>query len=170
MIRSGFRSALIVKALVVPGAILLAVSAGVAGPPAQTQPSPARAIAPDGHEFRLELARTPQQRALGYMYRSRVGPDEGMLFLFEESGFHSIWMKNCLVGLDVVWLSDDLHVVHLERSLPPCKADPCPGYPPMLKARYILEIAAGMAKKSRLNVGDEVKILGVDLENPALSP
>lgn len=150
--------------------LVVAVSAAAGAPsPAQTQAFP-KAIAPNGHEFRLELARTPQQRALGYMFRSRVGPDEGMLFLFEESGFHSIWMKNCLVGLDVVWLSDDLHVVHLERSIPPCKADPCPGYPPMSKARYVLEIAAGMAKKSRLNVGDEVKVLGVELENSAPSP
>ena len=152
------------------GALLIGVSTGAAAQPlAQSQPIP-KAVAPDGHQFRLELARTPQERALGYMYRSRVGPDEGMLFLFEQSGFHSIWMKNCLVGLDVVWLSDDFHVVHLERSVPPCKADPCPGYPPMVKARYILEIGAGMAKKSRLNVGDEIKVLGVELENSSPSP
>jgi uncharacterized membrane protein (UPF0127 family) len=142
--------------------------AGVAAPlVAQSQAPIPKAVAPGGREFRLELARTPQQRALGYMYRSRVGPDEGMLFLFEQSGFHSIWMKNCLVGLDVVWLSEDLRVVHLERSVPPCKADPCPGYPSMVKARYILEIAAGMAKKAKLNVGDEMKVVGVDLENPS---
>jgi len=151
-------------------AILLQVLPAAAASSVSTQPAAAKAIFPDGHEFRLELARTPQQRALGYMYRSRVAPDEGMLFLFDQSDFHSIWMKNCLVALDVVWLSDDLRVVHLERSVPPCKADPCPGYPPMSKARYFLEVAAGMTKKAHLNVGDPVKIVGVDLENSAPSP
>jgi len=129
-----------------------------------------RAIVPDGHAFRLEIADTPEERAQGYMYRSRVGSDEGMLFIFPDFTFHSFWMKNCLVSLDIVWLSDDLSIVHLERDVPPCRRDPCPGYSPMSKARYVLEIASGMAKKARLRVGEKITIEGLAPEKETHAP
>jgi len=128
-----------------------------------------RAIAPDGHEFRLEIASTPEQRARGYMFRSHVGKEEGMLFIFPRSDFHAFWMKNCLVSLDILWLSEDLTVVFAQSDVPPCKGDPCPSYPAMSKARYVLEIAAGMAKKTRLRVGEKLKVSGIDLETAAES-
>ena len=100
------------------------------------------------------------------MFREEVGPREGMLFLFPRDDFHSIWMKNCRVSLDLVWLSEGLTVVHLEKSVPPCRRDPCPGYLPMRKARLVLEIRAGMAEKAGLRVGDPVRLEGVELTAP----
>lgn len=129
-----------------------------------------QAIAPDGHEFQLEIASTPEQQARGYMFRDRVGRDEGMLFVFPSSDFHSFWMKNCLVSLDILWLSEDLSVVHLEQQVPACKKDPCPSYPSMSKARYVLEIASGGAKKHGLRVGEKVRITGLDLQNAGTGP
>lgn len=122
-----------------------------------------KAIAPDGHTFRLEIASTPEQRARGYMFREKVGRDEGMLFVFSSSDFHSFWMKNCLVSLDIIWLSEDLTVVHLEQQVPACRKDPCPGYPSMSKARYVLEIASGGARKHGIQVGVKLRIIGLDL-------
>ena len=124
--------------------------------------SAAKAIAPDGHVFTLELALTPQQQALGYMYRNKVPSNQGMLFVFPDSDFHSFWMKNCRVALDILWLSDDLTIVHLEAQVPPCLKDPCPGYAPMSKARYVLEIASGQAKKHHLRVGQRIEVSGID--------
>lgn len=145
------------------GAVLLLAAVPVrAGDP----PGP-RALFPDGHAFRLELARTVEEQARGYMFRERVGRDEGMLFLFPDEGFHSFWMKNCEVSLDILWLSDDLRVVHIEADLPPCRRDPCPGYMSMRKARFVLEIKGGMAGKSGIKVGDLVRLEGVE---PAIRP
>lgn len=128
------------------------------------------AIAPNGHRFVLEIAATREQRAYGYMRRSRVDRGEGMLFIFPESDFYSFWMKNCLVPLDILWLGDDLSVVYLEHDVPPCVKDPCPGYPSMSKARYVLEIRAGMAKKSGLRAGGRIHLEGIDLENIEVEP
>jgi len=100
------------------------------------------------------------------MFREEVGPREGMLFLFPRDDFHSFWMKNCRVPLDLVWLSEGLTVVHLEKRVPPCRRDPCPSYLPMRKARLVLEIKAGMAEKAGLRVGDPVRLEGVDLTAP----
>jgi len=148
-------------------AIILAATLGLFGPapasPVQTGPA---ATFPDGHSFRLEIARTPEERALGYMFREGVGPEEGMLFLFPRDDFHSFWMKNCRVSLDLVWLSEGLTVVHLEKRVPPCRRDPCPSYLPMRKARLVLEVKAGMAEKAGLRVGDPVRLEGVELTAP----
>lgn len=128
------------------------------------------AIAPDGHEFRLEIASTPEQQARGYMFRKRVGRDEGMLFVFPGSDFHSFWMKNCLVSLDIIWLSEALTIVHLEQQVPACRKDPCPSYPSMSKARYVLEIASGGAKKHRLRVGETIRLSGLNLDRASSEP
>src|SRR5262250_799551 len=120
----------------------LAAGACLGAEATDTPGSGARAIAPDGRVFQLELALTPEQQALGYMYRAKVPRDQGMLFVFPDSDFHSFWMKNCRVALDILWMSDDFTIVHLEPQVPPCLKDPCPGYAPMSKARYVLEIAS----------------------------
>ena len=104
------------------------------------------------------------------MYREKVGRDEGMLFIFPNSDFHSFWMKNCLVSLDIIWLSEELTIVHLEQQVPACRKDPCPGYPSMSKARYVLEIASGGAKKHGLQVGEKIRISGIELAGVASLP
>jgi len=151
-------------------AFILAATPGLFRPapasPVQTGPAVPTAIFPDGHSFRLEIARTPEERAQGYMFREEVGPREGMLFLFPRDDFHSFWMKNCRVSLDLVWLSEGLTVVHLEKSVPPCRREPCPSYLPMRKARLVLEIKAGMAEKAGLRVGSPVRLEGLDLTAP----
>jgi len=173
MVRQGTRSGGLSRVLHLLGAaaVILAATSGLFGPapacPVQTGPAIPTATFPDGRSFLLEIARTPKERALGYMFREEVGPREGMLFLFPGDDFHSIWMKNCKVSLDLVWLSEGLTVVHLEERVPPCRHDPCPGYFPMRKARLVLEIKAGMAGKAGLRVGDLVRLEGVELTAPS---
>lgn len=154
-------------------AVILLATPVLVRPPlagsAQTGPSVPTATFPNGHSFRLEIARTPEELAMGYMFREEVGPREGMLFLFPRDGFHSIWMKNCRVPLDLIWLSRGLTVVHLEKSVPPCRRDPCPSYPPMRKAGLVLEVKAGMAEKAGLGVGDSILLEGVEI-TPADPP
>jgi uncharacterized protein len=126
-----------------------------------------RAIFPDGHVFKLEIARTAEEKARGYMFRDNVGRKEGMLFLFPNSDFHSFWMKNCRIPLDIIWLDQELRVVHVEPKVPPCRADPCPDYTPMRKAQYVLEVRAGMSERTGLRIGDPIRIERVDLGAPA---
>jgi uncharacterized membrane protein (UPF0127 family) len=145
--------------------LAMAAACGLA-PSAGPEPSSSAepmATFPDGHAVRLEIARTPEEHARGYMFRQTVGRREGMLFLFDREDFHSFWMKNCLVSLDLIWLSGDLQVVYFESDVPPCRHDPCPGYTPMRKARYVLEVRGGTSEKAGLRVGDFIQVKGVDL-------
>jgi hypothetical protein len=146
--------------------LAMAAACGLDSPSAGPEPSSSTepvATFPDGHAVRLEIARTPEEHARGYMFRQKVGRREGMLFLFDQEDFHSFWMKNCLVSLDLIWLSGDLQVVYFESDVPPCRHDPCPGYAPMRKARYVLEVRGGTAGKAGLRVGDFIQVKGVDL-------
>jgi uncharacterized membrane protein (UPF0127 family) len=96
------------------------------------------------------------------MFRSSISPDRGMLFIFPDVDVHSFWMKNTLIPLDILWIDESRTVVHVERNVPPCKADPCPSYPPKSAAKFVLELGAGQAAAHGLNVGDRLVISGIE--------
>jgi uncharacterized membrane protein (UPF0127 family) len=110
----------------------------------------ARVLFPDGRVFLAEVADTPAERARGLMYRERLEPKLGMVFVFEEPDLHSFWMKNTHISLDILWLDRWGRVVHIERGVPPCVEEPCPGYTPLRAAAGVLEVAAGQAGALRL--------------------
>jgi uncharacterized membrane protein (UPF0127 family) len=140
-------------------AVAVLVLALLAAAPA---PRWAAAVLPDGTSFTLEIADTEAARARGYMERE-VGPREGMLFVFEQPGRHSFWMKNCRVPLDILWLDGAFRIVHVAADQPPCPADgPCPSIVPMRPARYTLEFAAGTARAHGLRPGARVDVLRGD--------
>ncbi|NIM00097.1 MAG: hypothetical protein GTN89_04055 [Acidobacteria bacterium] len=122
---------------------------------ASEAPEWAVAVFPSGTEFTLEIAATPQERMVGYMFREEVGKNEGMLFLFEATERHGIWMKNCRVPLDIIWLDEQFRVLEIVADAQPCPADgACPSMEPMVAARYVLEIAGGRAAEEKLARGD----------------
>jgi uncharacterized membrane protein (UPF0127 family) len=122
-------------------------------------PRSAVAVLPSGDEFMVELAATPEERRIGYMHRDSVGPQDGMLFIFASDGLHGIWMKNCRVALDIIWLDQDFQVVHIAPDRQPCEPDgPCPSAYPFRSARYVLELAAGRAEETGLKTGDRVLV------------
>jgi hypothetical protein len=119
------------------------------------------AVLPSGHEFSLEIAADSASRERGYMGRERVGPREGMLFVFEADAPHAFWMKNCRVALDMIWLDRSRRVVWIAADRQPCpEAGECPTIAPPSPARYVLELAAGTAALEKLRTGDDVVILG----------
>jgi hypothetical protein len=108
---------------------------------------------PTGARVRAELADTPQKRARGLMFRERLAPDTGMLFVFEEAGEWSFWMKNTNVALDILWIGPDKRIVSIEENVPLCRQDPCPEYKPGKDALYALELPAGSVKREKLAKG-----------------
>ncbi len=114
-------------------------------------------------EVSLELAKTPEERRKGLMFRNRIGSREGMLFCFENDLKHSFWMKNTYLSLDILFLSASGEVVDILERLPPCPMDPCPRYTSGTEARYALEVTAGFAAEHNVRKGDIVRMrLGGD--------
>jgi hypothetical protein len=116
-------------------------------------------IVAKGHRFLAEVARTPQEQARGLMYRQALAKDRCMFFFYQEDGEHRIWMKNCLIALDVVWIKADGTVVETSERTPPCSpmlGDDCPVYGGTVPARDFVEFPAGTLQRIGLRKGDRL--------------
>lgn len=112
-----------------------------------------------GVKVEAELAYNDETRAQGLMFRESLPEDAGMLFVFPTIDQHGFWMRNTLIPLDLIWLNERKEIVYLVTAKP-CRKEPCESYLPMQKAKYVLEVNAGFAKRHNLHVG---KILEFNL-------
>jgi uncharacterized membrane protein (UPF0127 family) len=105
------------------------------------------------HRFAVELAVTPQQRAQGLMFRERMPAEAGMLFLYPAPQMISMWMKNTLIPLDMLFIAEDGRIIHIaERAVPGSLATFSSGQP----ARAVLELNGGTAARLNIAPGDRV--------------
>jgi uncharacterized protein len=123
----------------------------------QQLPISAVAVVPDGTKIELEVAQTPQQQAMGLMYRPTLPDNRGMLFEFPSPFQASFWMKNVPVALDMVFMLDG-KVQYIATSAPPCNTTPCPTYGPQTPINQVIELRSGRAAQLGLKVGSYVKI------------
>jgi len=107
--------------------------------------------------FNVEIVDTEAERALGLMNRERMNYDEGMLFIFEESGNYPFWMKNTLIPLDMIWINEKKEVVYIKRNALPCKEDPCEIIDPNSNALYVLEVNSGISAQNNIAIGSIAK-------------
>lgn len=108
--------------------------------------------------FEVELAKSSLEKTKGLMFRKSMQDNKGMLFLFDREEKHSFWMKNTLIPLDIIWISDSNKVVFINKNTQPCKQFFCPSITPLVGAKYVLEINGGLAEKYMIKVGDMVDI------------
>lgn len=106
-----------------------------------------------GERFQVELATTPASRQRGLMHRPSLGSHQGMLFVYPDEAPRSFWMKNVAFAIDILYLDGDWRLVHRHEAVPPCRRDPCPGYPSHEAAQYVLELPAGTARRLSLEPG-----------------
>jgi uncharacterized membrane protein (UPF0127 family) len=153
------------KFLSVLGMTLVLIACGAnTSPPPTPRPAPtaARVVFPDGYAVHVEIAADEDTRRQGLMYRDRLPADGGMLFFFPQNGDYPFWMKNTLIPLDLIWIDDQRRIAAIAHDVPPCKGDPCPSVPPNAQARYVLEVAAGVAARHRLAKGQTLRFEGLD--------
>ncbi|GAA6617821.1 hypothetical protein NUACC26_036320 [Scytonema sp. NUACC26] len=123
----------------------------------QQLPISAVATVPNGAKIQLEVARTPQEQAMGLMFRPALSNDRGMLFQFPSAFQASFWMKDVPVPLDMVFLLDGV-VKHVAVSVPPCNTMPCPSYSPETPVNQVIELRSRRASELGLKPGSRVKI------------
>ena len=149
-------------------AAMIALSCGVNNttPAASTtQPTTAagpRVVFPDNFAVNVEIAADDATRAQGLMFRDQLAADRGMIFLFPQSGDYPFWMKNTLIPLDMIWIDEQKRIVNVAANVPPCKADPCPSVPSGGNAKYVLEVAAGVAARHGLAKGQTLRFEGLE--------
>lgn len=114
---------------------------------------------PSGKVISAELAASEDARMRGLMFRKRLDDNQGMLFVFEEEGYHSFWMKNMSISIDILWLDRQKRIVHIEHRVPPCSREPCPSYPPEFPSLYVLELKAGESEAQNLQLFDRLEFV-----------
>ncbi len=102
--------------------------------------------------FSAYLARTDAEREKGLGGVVDLPPTKAMLFVFPTDARHGIWMKDMRIPIDVVWLDKDKKVIYIVRDMRP--TSPLETYAPEGPARYVLEMAAGVARQRNIKVGD----------------
>ena len=105
----------------------------------------------------LEIAKTPQERELGLMFREELEKDKWMLFSFDWLWKHSIRMKNTLLPLDIIRLTTWYKIVDI-ISAPPCKQEDCPIYKPHDDNLWAIEVNSWIAKELWIQTGDFIEL------------
>jgi len=131
----------------------VALAIGLAAVPAQAK-SPLRTIPIKvaGHALKVEVADSPQARATGLMHREKLGRNDGMLFVFDEPGYHSMWMKNTLIPLSVAFLDGDGTILNI-LDMEPHTLDMNIAAGP---ARYAIETNKGWFAQKKIKAGEKV--------------
>lgn len=146
--RRGFRTALGALAALAVGAVFCLAAADE---PAFAKSELWIESGAGKRRFDIELAETPAQQARGLMFRADLAPDAGMLFVYGAERHISMWMKNTLIPLDMVFLSSAGEVLRIERWTTPLSERPIRSGAP---SAAVLELRGGTADRLGLRPGD----------------
>jgi uncharacterized protein len=104
------------------------------------------------HQIDAQVARTPDQRTVGLMFRREMPQHEGMLFVFEQPSVQCFWMRNTLLPLSAAFIEDNGTVVNVEDMKPQSLESHCSLKP----VRYVLEMNQGWFAKKGIKPGSKL--------------
>ena len=103
--------------------------------------------------FNVEIAREKVDRDKGLMFRKNLNLGKGMLFIFPNESKVSMWMKNTLISLDIIFVSKNYKIVDIVNN---AKAMSKEILTSRVKAKYAVEINAGLVKKLNIKIGNNI--------------
>jgi uncharacterized membrane protein (UPF0127 family) len=105
--------------------------------------------------FKVWLADEPgkEQEGMMWLTEKEVPDDHGMLFpLPGEPKVQRFWMRNCPLGLDLIFIDKAKKIVNIGFGKPFDES----GVESTGPASYVLELKAGTAKRKGIKAGDTV--------------
>ena len=105
------------------------------------------------HVIQAEVASATATRSQGLMLRKSMAQGAGMLFLFDESAGHCMWMKNTLIPLSVAFIDERGEIVNIADMQPLDETTHCAARP----VRYALEMNQGWFKKRGISPGTRIQ-------------
>jgi uncharacterized protein len=104
------------------------------------------------HPLRVEIAATDPEREKGLMFRRSLGANDGMLFIFEQPAYHSMWMKNTLIPLSVAFVDGEGVILNI-LDMEPQTLDTHMSAGPSI---YAIETNKGWFAQKKIKAGDKV--------------
>lgn len=114
----------------------------------------------EGNGIRVRVARTRPQHFAG-LGGVKLAENEGMFFMYKSKMLKSFWMKGCIIGLDIAWLSDDLKVLQIDSLDAPGPNTPDDEIQSAVAPepiQYVLEMRKGWFAARGLGVGARVSV------------
>lgn len=106
------------------------------------------------HEFTVEVADTAEAQARGLMFRTELGPQEGMVFPYPAPTILSFWMKNTPLPLDIIFIAPDRRILNIAAMTTPYSTESVTSAG---AANAVLEIPGGRAEELGIGPGDLVE-------------
>lgn len=150
-------------------ALVAVLPGGIADPAAAQRPGQGferakltiRTRAGVAHHFQVEIARTAQQQALGLMFRRRLAPEAGMLFLQQRPKTARMWMKNTYIPLDMLFVAADGRIVDMKLRTVPGSLAVIASRKPVIA---VLELNAGTVSRLGIEKGDRLEYPAFGME------
>ena len=105
-------------------------------------------------EVNVSIAKTWPERIQGLSGTPYLPEEVVKLFVFETAGLHSIWMKDMMYAIDILWTDKEGKITHIVENATP------ESYPEMFEptspAYYVIETKSGFTKRNFIKVGSEV--------------
>jgi uncharacterized membrane protein (UPF0127 family) len=135
--------------------LLVVAPAGMAlGQLAQFPKAPLTIVTASGtHNFTVEIATAPAQMEQGLMFRRSLAPDAGMLFDYRVPSMASMWMKNTLIPLDMLFVDAKGRIVNIHERAVPGSLDTIAAAAPV---RAVVELNGGTTARLGIRPGDKV--------------
>ena len=101
--------------------------------------------------FAIELALSDAQMEQGLMFRRALAPNAGMLFDFKTPTSVTMWMKNTLIPLDMLFLDASGKIIDTHERAVPYSTDIIASAAP---SRYVIELNGGTVARLDIKPGD----------------
>lgn len=101
------------------------------------------------HVIQAEVAVTEPQREQGLMFREKLGPNAGMVFVFREPAQVCMWMKNTPLPLSVAFIDGSGTILNIEDMQPQTLNSHCAKG----RSAYALEMNLGWFAQKNIKPG-----------------
>ncbi len=122
----------------------------------------------DDKILQVYIADTDPRRMRGLMFETEsfLADDKGMLFVFDEPGNRSMWMKNMQFHLDIIWFNENGNVVSIEKNVPPCitpvEVMSCKSVGVSAdNTQYVLELISGYVDQHSITEDSHLKLISI---------
>ena len=103
--------------------------------------------------FKIELAISSEEMSKGLMHRDKLPLDHGMLFIYPDNQYVTMWMKNTLIPLDMIFFKQNGEIEQIVRMTTPNSLKYISSNN-LVKA--VLEINGGLSNYLKINKGDKI--------------
>ncbi len=113
---------------------------------------PVVALTAGMHVIQAEVAASEPQRQQGLMFREKLAPNSGMVFLFTEPAQVCMWMKNTPLPLSVAFIDERGKILNIEDMQPQTLNAHCAAG----LAAYALEMNKGWFAQKNIKPGTTI--------------